>query len=557
MGALMSFNYSVQLNDPTDAGGAADAVLVYDLQQALGVWSRYISGIGTLVVNLDIADTPEGRESGGPTSSHLVGTNAQGLQIWEPSSLYELTTGQHVSGTTSDITITVSPPYFQYLDLAPNLTYASQVPNNEYNPIVVFLHELTHGFGWSGWYSQTGVLPGNYESTFDAYDQITQSGAAYFTGPNAEAAYGGPVRLTTSSTAGENYYHVGNTLSDLFKSPSTVQDPLTLDLMNGVVLFFDYQYPISNLDLAVLKDLGYQLTRPAPDDLNGDRTSDILFRNDASGDTGFYQVSNGTFAGWHDIAGSNTAYSAAGTGDFYGTGTADILFRNNATGDTGFYQIDNGAFAAWHDIGGSSPSYSVMGTGDFYGNGTSDILFRNNATGDTGFYAMSMGAMTGWHDIGGSSTSYSIVGTGDFYGNGTDDVLFRNNVTGDIGYYAISNGAFAGWHDVGASSPAYSVVGIGDFDGSGSPDILFRNSATGDIGYYKLSNGAFAGWHDIGSSSTAYSVVGVGDYNGDLTSDILFRNSATGDTGYYQMSKGVFAGWHDIGPSSTAYKVLA
>jgi hypothetical protein len=33
----MSFNYSVQLNDPANAGGAADATLVYDLQQALSV----------------------------------------------------------------------------------------------------------------------------------------------------------------------------------------------------------------------------------------------------------------------------------------------------------------------------------------------------------------------------------------------------------------------------------------------------------------------------------------------------------------------------------------
>jgi hypothetical protein len=29
-------------------------------------------------------------------------------------------------------------------------------------------------------------------------------------------------------------------------------------------------------------------------------------------------------------------------GDFYGNGSADILFRNNATGDIGFYPIHNG-----------------------------------------------------------------------------------------------------------------------------------------------------------------------------------------------------------------------
>jgi hypothetical protein len=33
-----------------------------------------------------------------------------------------------------------------------------------------------------------------------------------------------------------------------------------------------------------------------------------------------------------------------GVGDFTGNGTDDILFRNNTTGDTGFYQISNGTF---------------------------------------------------------------------------------------------------------------------------------------------------------------------------------------------------------------------
>jgi hypothetical protein len=255
----MTFNYSVQLNDPTDLGGAADTFLVDDLEQALSVWSQYISGAGTLVVALDIENTSVGRAAGGPTSDFLIG-HKNGLDIYEPSSEYELTTGQHVSGTTSDITISIDPGYFRYLDLASSLTYSSQVPSNEYNPVDIFLHEILHGLGMSGWYSQSGVLPGAYESNFDQNIEITSSGAVFFTGPAAEAVFGGPVPLTYKSTSGENYYHFGNQLSDNSASPSTVKDPLTLDLMNGIVFFFDHQYPVSDLDLAVLKDLGYTVS---------------------------------------------------------------------------------------------------------------------------------------------------------------------------------------------------------------------------------------------------------------------------------------------------------
>ena len=69
---------------------------------------------------------------------------------------------------------------------------------------------------------------------------------------------------------------------------------------------------------------------------------------------------NGVNTGWHDIGATSTAYSVVGIGDYNGDGTSDILFRNAATGDTGFYQMVNGANAGWHDIGASSTAYHVV-----------------------------------------------------------------------------------------------------------------------------------------------------------------------------------------------------
>jgi hypothetical protein len=287
-----------------------------------------------------------------------------------------------------------------------------------------------------------------------------------------------------------------------------------------------------------------------------DRISDILFRSDGTGDTGFYQISNGANVGWQDIGASSTAYSVVGVGDFNGDGTSDILYRSAATGDTGFYAISNGTNAGWVDIGASSTAYSVVGVGDFTNSGTDDVLYRDNSTGDTGFYEIVNGANTGWVDIGASSTAYSVVGVGSFLGNNTDDILYRDNLTGDTGFYAIINGVNTGWHDIGPSSTAYSVVGTGDFFGTGTDDILFRDNSTGDTGFYEIVNGVNTGWVDIGASSTAYSVVATGDYLGTGTDDILFRSNSTGDTGFYAISNGVNTGWHDVGASSTAYHVV-
>jgi glucose/arabinose dehydrogenase len=312
---------------------------------------------------------------------------------------------------------------------------------------------------------------------------------------------------------------------------------------------------VSNVELLRFTDQSLALRTATPSDFSASSTSDVFFRNGATGDSFFYAMSYGAFVGQHPISGSNTTYSTVGIGEFNNDGVSDILYRNNSTGDTWFEALSNGAFAGWHQIGGSDTHYAVAGVGDFHGDGTDDILYRNSSTGDSWFAVISNGGFNSWQPLGGSNTTYSVAGVGDFFGNGTSDILYRNNSTGDTWLEAISNGAFSGWHQIGGSDTRYSVAGVGDFYGNGTSDILYRNNSTGDTWFAALSNGLFSGWHQVGGSDTRYALVGVGDYFGNGTDDILFRNNSTGDTWFAAMSNGNFSGWHQIGGSSTSYTV--
>jgi hypothetical protein len=275
-------------------------------------------------------------------------------------------------------------------------------------------------------------------------------------------------------------------------------------------------------------------------DYNGDNFSDILFRNNSTGDTGYTDIHNNVF---HSLGGSPTAYSVVGAGDLNGDGFNDILFRNNSTGDTGYTDIHNNVF---NSLGGSPTAYSVVGVGNFNGDNFGDILFRNNSTGDTGYTDIHNNV---FNSLGGSPTAYSVVGVGDFNNDGFSDILFRNNSTGDTGYTDIHNNAF---NSLGGSPTAYSVVGVGDFNGDGFSDILWRNNSTGDTGYASVEKDGF--YQSLGGSPVAYSVVGASDYNGDGFSDVLFRDNSTGDTGYTDIHNNVF---HSLGGSPAAYLVVA
>jgi hypothetical protein len=314
---------------------------------------------------------------------------------------------------------------------------------------------------------------------------------------------------------------------------------------------------ITPTDLRELDVLGWTRAAAPRADLNSDFVSDVVWRDNSNGDTGYWAV-NGGVANWHDFGVTSTAYSMVGTGDFDANYTSDILWRNSSNGDTGYWAISNDA-AAWHDYGITSTAYSVVGVGEFTGDGASDILWRNNSDGDTGYWRITNNGNTAtWHDYGITDSAYSVVGVGDLNGDGRSDVLWRNNANGDTGYWGITNsGNTASWHDYGVTSTAYSVGGIGDFNGDNTSDVLWRNNSTGDTGYWGISNsGNTAAWHDFGITDPSYIVAGTGDYNGDGTADVLWRNNATGDTGYWGITNsGNTVAWHDFGTTSTTYNV--
>lgn len=257
----MSITPTITVSDPLHLGGSATAILAADLKQAIGAWGGYLVGDTPLSVELDIISTAVAREDS--TSTNYIVGSSNGVTLLTKTAFYAEQTGQEFNPGTPDIRIEVDPTFIrQNLDVSAAFTPTSSVAAGKYNPVLAFMHEIGHGLGMGGWYDQGGKLPdGTYMSVFDSMLSL-KNGLAFFTGSHAEAVYGGPAPITSSSTLGENYSHFGNTISDINRTPATVADPLTLDLMTGVVFFFNYPYAVSSLDLAVLKDLGYSVMDP-------------------------------------------------------------------------------------------------------------------------------------------------------------------------------------------------------------------------------------------------------------------------------------------------------
>ena len=231
---------AVTVSDPDNLGGSADAVVLSDMQAAMATWAGHLYGLGTLTVQVNIIDmgNPSLLADGAPSAGRPDGS-LDGRVLVTPSSEYELSTGEHLTGQ-ADIIVTINSQNLGQLYLGGG----TSVPSGQYDGLSLFEHEIAHGLGFAGETTPQGTL-GGYEELWD-HDLANIGGVEYFTGPNAEKVDGGPVAVTYNLGNGEDYAHLAD--SDA--------DPNADDLMSGLGLPAGTSRPISDVDLAILADVG-------------------------------------------------------------------------------------------------------------------------------------------------------------------------------------------------------------------------------------------------------------------------------------------------------------
>ena len=263
-----NFQFNISLNDSAGLSNTQETQIVNVLSAATDDWAQYITGHTTLRISLNITSvSTKGSELADAGFADVAQEVVNGQTVLIPSSIYALTTGQYVPGSTADINVNLPLLAGELsgsaggLYVNPNpFTSGGTVPAGLFDLLTVFRHEMAHGLGFAGETTQQGAL-NTAPTPFDQFIQDTVSAgtitAANFIGPNAEAAYGvilgtgtaTPVPLTLLNN-GENFFHLANSSGE----------PLGHDLMNGIGLLPGTSVDISAMDLAILSDVGAPVT---------------------------------------------------------------------------------------------------------------------------------------------------------------------------------------------------------------------------------------------------------------------------------------------------------
>ncbi|MBW3597285.1 MAG: hypothetical protein KY475_08425 [Planctomycetes bacterium] len=194
-------------------------------------------------------------------------TMAPTRHVVESGTIAEARSGDDPNGDEPDILVEINTETFLpevFFDPSGD----ANVPSGKDDFLSAALHELVHTLGFSGYRAISGDDYGEFFIEFpeegmklrSTFDELTQfdfffNPTLYFTGANAMSDYGDDVPLTTlgpDDASGENFYNLGN-------PEGRPGDDLLSDLMNGIVFQPGVRYELSELDLAMLADLGWTI----------------------------------------------------------------------------------------------------------------------------------------------------------------------------------------------------------------------------------------------------------------------------------------------------------
>lgn len=276
-------------------------------------------------------------------------------------------------------------------------------------------------------------------------------------------------------------------------------------------------------------------------DYDGNGISDLLWRNLQNGSTKISNVSanaldtNEIFLLPDAVPYTDPMFRIEISADFNGDKNSDILWRNVGTGKTTTSTMV-GRWATGHNDFGinNAPyidrTYVAIGSGDINNDGYSDILWRNSSgiAFISFMYSSFEVSRTDYFNI---SSALKNIGSGDFNGDGYNDYIWKNKAgVISVLYLAPRIGLF---ETIATPPKNYSAIAVGDYNGDKEPDILLKHATTGALAIMLDASSPnrkiiYAAANRIVVPKN-HSILAPGDYDGDGKDDVMTRNNSTGE----------------------------
>ncbi len=316
-------------------------------------------------------------------------------------------------------------------------------------------------------------------------------------------------------------------------------------------------------------------------DFDGDGISDILWRDTATSNMRVWLMASGTQirdGGDLTIQESSiprqaisrqSQWSVGAIGDFDGNKSSDIMWRNTVSGEVVLWFM-NYSRGTSPDLKPSmtvekevtvaasvSSDWIVAGTANADGKFGQDILWRNTSNDQISIYALNKDGLQPGSGILSQLVpqNWKIVAYKDFNSDGIADIVWRSEATAEFAVWKMASDlSLAEYKVYGGISADFKIIGTEDMGGDGRPDILWWNPVSGALSVYNIALDGVTVVSNVGgyylqterpgqtsiqtllpSSNGKWTPEAVQDFNGDGKADILWRDNQTNNFYYWKM----------------------
>jgi CARDB/FG-GAP-like repeat/Bacterial pre-peptidase C-terminal domain len=284
-------------------------------------------------------------------------------------------------------------------------------------------------------------------------------------------------------------------------------------------------------------------------DTNGDGQTDIFWLNTLTNELGVWLMNGTTFVSSNVIGTPPKDWQVAGFYDFNADGKTDVLWRRISTTTTtdelGIWLMDGLSFSATGSFTSVPKDWQIVGAADFNGDRRADLLWSNKSTGgEVAIWLMNGITRIDSRVLRSIPTIWEIQGIGDTNNDGRADLFFRNTTTGENALWLINGVTIVSEALLPTVPVTWRIEPLGqtnanrslaDFNNDGKADLLWRNTQTGQTAVWLLDGltRAAQAAYDV---PTSWKVEAAGDYNLDGRTDLLWRDQTTGDVATWLMN---------------------
>ena len=185
-------------------------------------------------------------------------------------------------------------------------------------------------------------------------------------------------------------------------------------------------------------------------------------------------------------------------------GSTDIVWRNETTGDTRAWEMNNTTFVSSTDLLQFGGNWRLAAVADFNADGKADVLYRNAAD-----FSMVIWYMNGTNLVSTAAApsvpdaNWKVVAAGDMNGDGFPDIIWRHSTTFTMSAWLMRDNVLLSVAPLPTVPDAnWNMKGLGDFNNDGKLDLVWRNEVAFSTAVWLMNGTTF-------SSAVALPTVGA------------------------------------------------